>query len=143
VKVHAFKSGAAAAGVIGTAVPVGRCPACFAAATGVAGSLGLGSIAASPWLNVLIAAFVALGLWGLAASARSHRRWSAVSLAAAGAAALMAGRLALLGWLAQTGGALLAAAFVLDLCWKRKAARRSFVRLDALGKGNRPDVQQA
>jgi len=67
MKLSAFKSPAAAAGVIGAAVPVGRCPACFAAATDVAGSLGLGSIATSPWLIVLIAAFLALGLWGCGA----------------------------------------------------------------------------
>lgn len=127
-----FKSAAAAAAAIAAVVPVGRCPACFASATGVAGSVGLGSFAASRWFVVLIGAFLALGLWGMGASARAHRRWSAVWTCAAGAALLIAGRLVGEAVLVWAGAGLLTAAFVLDLYWKRKTSAPVLVRIDGI-----------
>ena len=47
------KSVAATAGAIAAFVPIGRCPACFASATGVAGSIGLSGPASSPWFLLL------------------------------------------------------------------------------------------
>lgn len=87
------KSAAATAGAVAAFLPVGRCPACYAAATGLAGSIGIGWIATSPWLLIVLAALLGLGLWGLSLSARAHRRWSAVWLGGAGAMMLMAGRM--------------------------------------------------
>ena len=126
------KSVAATAGAIAAFVPIGRCPACFASATGVAGSIGLSGLASSPWFLLLIGAFLSAGLWGMAASARAHRRWSAVLTTGIGAILLVAGRLLAQAPVVWVGAALLTAGFVLDLYWKRKASAARLVRIGGI-----------
>ena len=123
------KSLAAAAGAIAAFVPIGRCPACFASATGVAGSIGLGGLAASPWFLLVVGAFLSIGLWGMVTSARAHRRWSGVWAAGIGASLLVAGRLLVEASLLWVGAVLLTAGFVLDLYWKHKASAAKLVRI--------------
>ncbi len=127
------KSVAATAAAIATFVPIGRCPACFASATGVAGSIGLGGLVSSRWFLVLIGAFLAAGLWGMATSARAHRRWSTVWAGGVGAVLLLAGRLVGQAPVVWAGSALLMVGFVLDLYWKRKASAPKLVRIDGIG----------
>lgn len=125
------KSVAATAAAIATFVPVGRCPACFASATGVAGSIGLSGVAASPWFLLLIGAFLSAGLWGMTASARAHGRWSAVWSGSIGAVLLIAGRIAGEAIVVWAGAAVLTAGFALDLYWKRKASAK-LVRISGI-----------
>jgi len=123
------KSVAATAAAIAAFVPIGRCPACFASATGVAGSIGLTGLASSPWFLLLIGAFLSAGLWGMAASASAHRRWSGLWAGAVGAILLLAGRIVGDAHVVWAGAALLTVAFVLDLYWKRKASVARLVRI--------------
>ncbi len=126
------KSVAATAGVIAAFVPIGRCPACFASATGVAGSIGLSGLASSPWFLLLIGAFLSAGLWGMATSARAHGRWSAVWAGGVGAGLLIAGRIVGEAPVVWVGAALLTAGFVLDLYWKRKGSAARLVRIGGI-----------
>jgi len=123
------RSVAATAGAIATLVPIGRCPACFASATGVAGSIGLSGVVSSPWFLLLIGAFLSAGLWGMMASARAHGRWSAVWSGSIGAVLLIAGRIAGEAIVVWAGATVLTAGFALDLCWKRKEATRPLVQI--------------
>ena len=126
------KSVAATAGAIATFVPIGRCPACFASATGVAGSIGLSGLAASPWFLLVVVAFLSIGLWGMVTSARAHRRWSGVWAAGIGASLLVTGRLLVEAVLLWVGASLLMAGFLLDLYWKRKASAARLVRIGGI-----------
>ena len=123
------KSAAATAGAVAALVPIGRCPACFASATGVAGSIGLSGLASSPWFVLLIGAFLSAGLWGMTASARAHGHWSAVWAGSIGAILLIAGRMAGEAPVVWAGAALLTGGFVLDLYWKRRAGAARLVRI--------------
>ena len=123
------KSVAATAAAIAAFVPIGRCPACFASATGVAGSIGLSGPASSPWLLLLIGVFLSAGLWGMATSARAHGCWSAVWAGGVGAGLLIVGRIVSEAPVVWAGAALLTAGFVLDLYWKRKGSAAGLVRI--------------
>ena len=126
------KSVAATAGAIAAFVPIGRCPACFASATGVAGSIGLSGLAASAWFLLVVVAFLSIGLWGMVTSAHAHRRWSGVWAAGIGASLLVTGRLLVEAVLLWVGASLLMAGFLLDLYWKRRASAARLVRIGGI-----------
>lgn len=126
------KSVAATAGAIATLVPIGRCPVCFASATGVAGSIGLSELASRPWFLLLIGAFLLAGLWGMSAPARAH--WPLERS---------------LGWKHRSppahrgadpseeivlwaGAIVLTVGFVLDLYWKRRASSTRLMRISGI-----------
>ena len=93
------------------ALVVPKCPACFAAWAGVLGTLHL----AEPHLRGLLAMALLLALLGFALSAQRHGRWLTVVAAAAGAVALVAGRLLASDRWVLVGAAMLTAALAADL----------------------------
>ncbi len=106
-------------GVLAVVAPKGLCPVCVAASGGVLASLGLGFLAVESNIRWILGGTLAVGLLGLALSARRHRRWWTVGLGAAGAITAMLGRFALLDVVLYGGMVLLMAALAGDL-WARR-----------------------
>lgn len=109
--------------------PVVRCPVCFSAAAGVAGSTGFGLLASKPWFLPLIGGFLLLGLWGSISSARAHRRWHGVWATTIGAGLLLAGRVLTQVPLLWAGAVLLTAGWLFDLYWKRQLSAGRLVQI--------------
>lgn len=107
------------AGVLAVVAPKGLCPVCVAASGGLLASLGLGFLAVETNIRWMLGISLSVGLTGLALSARRHRRWWTVLLGAAGAAAAMLGRFALVDVALYGGMVLLVAAMAGDL-WARR-----------------------
>lgn len=109
-------------GLLAVAAPKGLCPICVAASGGLLTSLGLGFLAVERNVRWMLAATLAVGLLGLAMSARRHRRWWTMAIAGAGAAAALVGRFVLVDALLYGGMVLLSAALFGDR-WARKHPR--------------------
>lgn len=74
-------------------LPSATCPLCLAAYGGILSALGLGFLANKRVLDPLIVVFLAVGIFSMAFSMRSHRHSGPLLLAIIGAAAVVAGRL--------------------------------------------------
>lgn len=122
-------------GVLAVVAPKGLCPVCVAASGGLLGSIGLGFLAVETNIRWMLAATLSIGLFGLAMSARRHRRWWTVALGSAGAITALSGRFVLLNVVLYGWMVLLTAALTADL-WARKHPRVPLVQL-RLRKGAR------
>ena len=109
-------------GVLAVLAPKGLCPVCVAASGGLLTSLGLGFLAVERNVRWMLAATLVIGLIGIALSARRHRRWWTLAVAAIGAVAAFGGRLLLFDMLLYGGMVLLSAATLGDI-WARKHPR--------------------
>lgn len=102
--------------------PKGLCPVCVAASGGLLTSLGLGFLAVERNVRWMLAATLVVGIIGLALSARRHRHWWTLAVAAIGAVAALGGRFLLFDVLLYGGMVLLSAAMLGDI-WARKHPR--------------------
>lgn len=109
-------------GMLAVLAPKGLCPVCVAASGGLLTSLGLGFLAVERNVRWMLAATLVVGLIGLALSARRHRHWWTLAVAAIGAVAALGGRLLLFDVLLYGGMVLLSAAMLGDI-WARKHPR--------------------
>ena len=124
-----FSSAATALAVFS---PVGRCPVCLSATTGIAGSVGLGVLASKAWFLPLIGALLLVGIAGSVRSARAHRRWQGAGATITGAVLLIAGRVLANTTLLWISVGLLLTGWAIDLYWKRKLSRIQLVQIRPL-----------
>jgi len=75
-------------------LPAATCPVCLGAYFSVLSALGLGFLANERIVAPLIAALLALGVFGVVRSTRRHRRVGPLVVTVVGSAAVVAGRLA-------------------------------------------------
>ena len=121
-----------AGGLLAVLAPKGLCPVCVAASGGLLSSLGLGFLAVERNVRWMLAGTLAIGLVGLALSARRHRRWWTLAIAAGGAASALTGRFLLFDALLYGGMVLLSGALLADL-WARKHPRTAAADLVQIG----------
>ncbi len=108
--------------IVGAALPVGLCPACWPAYAAVLGSLGLGFLLDRAYLAPVMLVALVLSLLALGYGAGTRRGHGPLGLGVVGAAAILVGKF-LLDWnpAVYGGAAILFGAAVWNV-WPRKVA---------------------
>lgn len=130
-----FRSLVMIPGAVLPLVPSVTCPACLAAYAGVFSALGLGFLHNERVLAPLIVLFLAVGIFSVAWSTRSHRRLGPLVVTLLGSAAIVLGRLTGHVHILLYGGvALLIAASLWNL-WLKRPRRDPLVEIGTRGLG--------